>query len=161
MPLRRGQPVELLGIQRINGIPPGVECQAVLECQFLHLLQGITTIEVAADIEIGTGNTGVVEILPVRTLGQHLEDIVDCGIPDQVFTIALLDLPEIITRSTGSSILSTRRWRRGWQFGKITPRGKGRSSDGHSLTGRIGWWWRRIRHTWCRRIKLGRAYQRR
>ncbi|HAT20737.1 MAG TPA: hypothetical protein DCS85_11320, partial [Verrucomicrobiales bacterium] len=70
-------------------------------------------------------------------------------------------LPEIIARNTGPAILSTRRWRRGWQFGKIPAPGKGRNSDGHTLTGRIGWWWRWVSHTWCRRIELGRAYQRR
>ena len=114
MPFLCGQLIELLGVQGIYRIPLRVERQAVLKGELFHLPEGITAIEVAAHIILGTGNLRIVEVLLIGSLGQHLENVIDSGVPDQEAAIGLLDLIQITGFRGGLALLNLVHLRRRW-----------------------------------------------
>ena len=118
MPLLCRQSIELLVVQGINRVPLGVEGQPILKGQLLHLLQWISAVEMTTHVEIRSGDTDVVKVLFLGTLGQHLKDVVDRSITNQVFTITFIDLPGAVTRNTDLPVALFRRRRRR-EFRKI------------------------------------------
>ncbi len=80
--------------------------------QALHLLQGITAIEMTTYIELGSSDSCVVEVLITGSLCPHLEDVVDGGISNEESAICFLDLSRILSKFTTSITTSNRRWRR-------------------------------------------------
>ncbi len=118
MPLLCRQPIELLIVQGINRVPLGVEGQPILKGQLFHLLQWISAVEMTTHVEIRSGDTDVMKVLFLGTLGQHLKDVVDRSITNQVFTITFIDLPGAVTRNADLPVALLRRRRRR-EFRKI------------------------------------------